>query len=59
MLHEAGEVLVALSAVSALVWSVGDPASPRAGAIIGQSLGVQELTGGLVPLHEAECQTFA
>ena len=57
MLHEAGEVLVALSAVSALVRSVGDPASPGAGAIIGQSLGVEELTGGLVLLHEAECQT--
>ena len=57
MLHEAGEVLVSLPAVSALVRSVGDPTSPRAGAIIGQSLGVEELTGGLVLLHEAECQT--
>ena len=53
MLHEAGEVLVALSAVSALVRSVGDPASPGAGAIIGQSLGVQELARCLMLLHEA------
>ena len=59
MLHEAGEVFVSLPAVSALVRSVGDPACPGAGAIIGQSLRVQELAGGLVPLHEAECQTLA
>ena len=52
MLHEAGEVLVSLPAVSALVGSVGHPAS--AGAVIGQSLGVQELAGGLVLLHKSE-----
>ncbi len=52
MLHEAGEVLVSLPAVSALVRSVGNLAS--SGAVIGQSLGVQELAGGLVLLHESE-----
>ena len=59
MLHEAGEVLESLLAVSTFVRSVGDPASPGAGAIIGQSLGVQKLAGGLMPLHEAECRTLA
>ena len=52
MLHEAGEVLVSLPAVSALVRGVWHPAS--SGAVIGQSLGVQELAGGLVLLHESE-----
>ena len=53
MLHEAGEVLVSLPAVSALVRGVWHPTSSGAGAFIGQSLGVQELAGGLVLLHKA------
>ena len=52
VLHEAGEVLVSLAAVPALVRSVRD--STRPGALIGQRLGVQELAGGLVTLHEPE-----
>ena len=52
VLHEAGEVLVSLAAVPALVWSVRDSTQP--GALVGQCLGVQERAGGLVTLHEAE-----
>ena len=52
MLHEAGEVLVSLAAVSALVRGVRDPTRP--GALEGQRLVVQELAGGPVTLHEPE-----
>ena len=52
VLHEAGEVLVSLAAVSALVRGVRDPTRP--GALEGQRLVVQELAGGPVTLHEPE-----
>ena len=52
VLHEAGEVLVSLAAVSALVRGVRDPTRP--GALVGQRLVVQELASGPVTLHEPE-----